>query len=134
MLPETGQIALALAFAVALLQGTLPLVGSHTNRTRWMLFADRAAILQAVLLIYAFAALTLVFVQSDFSVKLATLHSHSAKPLIYKITGVWANHEGSILLWVLILALYGAAIPIFGRSLPLSLRSRALAVQGLLGA
>ncbi|GHB04558.1 c-type cytochrome biogenesis protein CcmF [Algimonas arctica] len=133
MLPETGQIALALALAVALFQGILPLVGSQLNRTRWMLFADRAAILQAVLLIYAFAALTIVFIQSDFSVKLAAMHSHTAKPLVYKITGVWANHEGSILLWVLILALYGAAISMFGRSLPLSLRARALAVQGMLG-
>lgn len=132
MLPETGQIALALAFAVAILQGTLPLVGAQFNRSRWMLFADRAAIIQAVLLIYSFAALTFVFIQSDFSVKLAALHSHTAKPLIYKITGVWANHEGSILLWVLILALFGAAIPIFGRALPLSLRARALAVQGWL--
>lgn len=134
MIPETGQIALALAFAVALLQGTVPLVGSHFQRTRWMLFADRAAVLQAVFLIYAFAVLTMVFIQSDFSVKLAAMHSHTAKPLVYKITGVWANHEGSILLWVLILALYGAAISIFGRALPLSLRARALAVQGLLGA
>lgn len=132
MLAETGQIALALAFAVAIFQGILPLVGSHFNRTRWMLFADRAAILQGILLVYAFSALIAVFVRSDFSVKLAAMHSHSAKPLIYKITGVWANHEGSILMWVLLLALFGAAIPIFGRSLPLSLRSRALAVQGWL--
>lgn len=132
MLAETGQIALALAFAVALLQATLPLVGSHLNRTRWMLFADRAAILQAILLVYAFAAIIAIFLRSDFSVKLAATHSHTAKPLIYKITGVWANHEGSILMWVLLLALFGAAIPIFGRSLPLSLRSRALAVQGWL--
>ncbi|MGJ8559590.1 MAG: heme lyase CcmF/NrfE family subunit [Litorimonas sp.] len=132
MLAETGQIALALAFAVAILQGTLPLVGSHLNRMRWMLFADRAAILQALLLVYAFTALIAVFVRSDFSVKLAAMHSHSAKPLVYKITGVWANHEGSILMWVLLLTLFGAAIPIFGRSLPLSLRSRALAVQGWL--
>lgn len=132
MLAETGQIALALALAVAILQGTLPLIGSHFNRTRWMLMADRAAILQAVLLVYSFSALIAVFVRSDFSVKLAAMHSHSAKPLIYKITGVWANHEGSILMWVLLLALFGAAISIFGRSLPLSLRSRALAVQGWL--
>lgn len=134
MLAETGQIALALAFAVAVLQGTLPLVGSHLNRTRWMLFADRAAILQGLLLIYAFGALIAVFIRSDFSVKLAAMHSHTAKPLVYKITGVWANHEGSILMWVLLLALFGAAIPICGRSLPLSLRSRAIAVQGWLSA
>ena len=134
MLAETGQIALALALAVALLQGILPLIGSHLKRTRWMMFADRAAIAQAVLLIYAFAVLTVAFIISDFSVKLAASHSHTAKPLVYKISGVWANHEGSILLWVLILALFGAAIPIYGKSLPLSLRARAIAVQGLIGA
>jgi len=134
MLAEIGQIALALALAVALAQGILPLVGSHLNRTRWMIFADRAAIAQAALMIIAFAALTLVFIQSDFSVKLAATHSHTAKPLMYKISGVWANHEGSILLWVLILALYGGAIPIFGRTLPLSLRARAIAVQGIISA
>ncbi|WP_298912590.1 heme lyase CcmF/NrfE family subunit [uncultured Algimonas sp.] len=134
MLPETGQIAMALALAVAVLQGIIPLLGAYRRNVRWMMFADRAAILQAVLLIYAFAALTIVFVTSDFSVKLAASHSHSAKPLMYKISGVWANHEGSILLWVLILALFGAAIPLYGRKLPLSLRARALAIQGIIGA
>jgi cytochrome c-type biogenesis protein CcmF len=134
MLAETGQIAIALAFAIAILQGTLPLIGSHLRKTRWMVFADRAAIVQALLVTYAFIALTLIFVSSDFSVKLAAMHSHTAKPLVYKISGVWANHEGSILLWVLILAVFGAAIPIFGKNLPLSLRARAIAVQGLVSA
>ncbi|MGB6318027.1 MAG: heme lyase CcmF/NrfE family subunit, partial [Litorimonas sp.] len=134
MLPETGQIALALALAVALAQGILPLAGGYMRRTRWMLFADRAAIMQCILLVYAFVALTAVFITSDFSVLLATNHSHSAKPLMYKISGVWANHEGSILLWVVILAIFGAAIPVFGKSLPLSLRARAIAIQGLIGA
>lgn len=134
MLPETGQIALALALGVAILQGIVPLVGAHWNRRPLMMFADRAAVAQAWLLIYAFVALTMTFILSDFSVKLAVDHSHSDKPLLYKISGVWANHEGSILLWVLMLALFGAAIALFGRNLPLSLRSRALAVQGWLGA
>lgn len=132
MFPETGQMALALALAVSLAQGLIPLIGSHRDQTRWMHFADRAAIAQALLLIYAFGVLTYAFITSDFSVKLAASHSHSAKPLAYKISGVWANHEGSILLWVLILAVFGAAIPIFGKTLPLSLRSRAIAVQGLI--
>ncbi len=134
MLAETGHIALALALALALLQGSLPLWGAWRGQARAMLFADRAAIGQAVLLLYAFAALTVVFVTSDFSVKLATMHSHSAKPMVYKISGVWANHEGSMLLWVLILGIFGAAVALFGKPLPLSLRARALAVQGLLGA
>ena len=134
MLAEAGQIAVVLALVVAVLQGVLPLVGAHTANTRLMLFADRAASAQAALLLLAFAALTAVFITSDFSVELAARHSHTAKPLVYKISGVWANHEGSMLLWILILAVFGAAIPAFGDQLPLGLRARALAVQGLIGA
>ena len=134
MLGDTGQIALILALGLSLFQGVLPLWGAHRGDARLMRFADRAALLQAGLLVLAFAVLTAAFVLGDYSVKLAALHSHSAKPLLYKISGVWANHEGSMLLWVLILALYGAGIVRFGRRLPLSTRSRALGVQGLLGA
>ena len=134
MLAETGQMALALALVVALLQGVLPLVGAHRGDLRAMAFADRAARLQGGLLIAAFALLTAAFIRSDFSVELVALHSHSAKPLPYKISGVWANHEGSMLLWIVILAVFGALVSLRGRALPLSLRSRALAVQGLIGA
>lgn len=135
MLAETGQMALALAFMVALFQTVLPLVGAHRGHVGAMAFADRAALLQGALLVYAFGALTAVFLQSDFSVKLAAVHSHTAKPLLYKVSGVWANHEGSMLLWILILAIFGAAVAWRGRdTLPLSLRSRALAVQGAIGA
>ena len=77
MFPETGQMALALALAVSLAQGIIPLLGSHRRQTRLMMFADRAAIAQALLLIYAFGVLTYVFITSDFSVKLAASHSHS---------------------------------------------------------
>ena len=134
MLPELGHFALLLALVVACLQGVLPLVGAHRDVLRWMVFADRAALVQAALLIFAFCVLTVAFLQSDFSVLLTATHSHTAKPLVYKISGVWANHEGSMLLWVLILALFGAGMALQGRSLALTLRARALAVQGLLGA
>ena len=135
MLAETGQMALALAFVVALFQTVLPLVGAQRGHVGAMAFADRAALLQGALLVYAFGVLTAIFLRSDFSVKLASVHSHTAKPLVYKISGVWANHEGSMLLWILILGIFGAAIAWRGRdSLPLSLRARALAVQGALGA
>ena len=134
MSAELGHIALILAFCVALSQAVIPLVGAARNDARMMEFGDRAAIGQFLLLGFSFAALTSVFVASDFSVKLAALHSHSAKPLLYKISGVWGNHEGSILLWVLMMAGYGAAVPIFGKALPPQLKARAIAIQALVAA
>ena len=132
MLAEFGQICLVLATLVAFVQFALPMYGAHYRNAPLMQLADRAAGIQFALIAASFVALTLLFLHSDFSVKLVASHSHTAKPLLYKISGVWGNHEGSILLWVLILALYGALVPIFGKALPLSLRSRALAIQGLL--
>ncbi len=133
MIAEIGHIALILALVVAGFQAVLPMVGAARNQGRLMVFADRAATAQFILIAFSFACLTLVFLVSDFSVKLVASHSHSAKPLIYKISGVWANHEGSMLLWVLILALYGAMVPVFGKRLPTSLKARALSVQAMLG-
>ena len=134
MTAELGHMALVLAFCVALLQAVIPLVGAQRNHARLMEFGDRAAVAQFLLLAFSFLALTSVFVSSDFSVKLAALHSHSGKPLLYKISGVWGNHEGSILLWVLMMAGYGAAVPIFGKALPTGLKARAIAIQALIGA
>jgi cytochrome c-type biogenesis protein CcmF len=134
MTAELGHIALILAFCVALLQSVIPMVGAQRNDARMMEFGDRAALGQFVLVAFSFAALTSVFLNSDFSVKLAALHSHSDKPLLYKITGVWGNHEGSILLWVLMMAGYGAFVPVLGKTLPPSLKARAIAVQALVSA
>ena len=95
----------------------------------WMALARPAAVLQLLLMTAAFLALTRAYVTSDFTVLNVVENSHSAKPLIYKITGVWGNHEGSMLLWVLILALFGAAVALFGGNLPRPLQARVLAVQ-----
>ncbi len=133
MIAELGHILLITALVIAFLQAVLPLWGAAKNNKALMDFAGRAALLQCAAIIGAFALLTTAFVTSDFSVKLVAEHSHSAKPLLYKITGVWANHEGSMLLWVLILSIYGAMLPIFGKALPDTLRARALGIQGLLG-
>src|SRR5437763_7825170 len=133
MIPEVGQYALILALAVALVQGTLPLVGAATGDVRLMALGRTAALTQALLVILAFAALTQAYVTSDFSVANVVANSHSAKPLIYKLSGVWGNHEGSMLLWALILALFGAAVAFFGTNLPDSLRARVLAIQALIG-
>jgi len=133
LIPELGHFALILALAVALIQGTLPLVGASRGDLRLMALGRTAALTQAFLVIIAFGALTQAYVTSDFSVLNVVDNSHSAKPLLYKISGVWGNHEGSMLLWALILAVFGAAVAIFGNNLPDTLRSRVLAIQALIG-
>ncbi|MEM6676476.1 MAG: heme lyase CcmF/NrfE family subunit [Pseudomonadota bacterium] len=133
MLVELGHFALILAFVVSLFQMTVPLIGAERGWQDWMRAAQPAALVQFALVGISFAILTQAFIASDFSVKLVADHSHSAKPLLYRITGVWGNHEGSLLLWVLILVLFGAMVAAFGRRLPLPLKSRALAVQAMIG-
>ena len=130
---EVGHFALILAVGVALYQFVVPLWGAQRGDVAAMRAGVSAAILQLVLIAIAFAALVHAYVTSDFSVLNVVENSHSAKPLLYKISGVWGNHEGSMLLWVLILALYGAAVAVFGGNLPLELRARVLAIQGSIG-
>ncbi len=129
MIIEFGHFALVLAFAIAIVQMIVPLIGAQQRWSGWMAVAEPAAGAQFLLTAIAFAALMWAFVTSDFSVRLVTLNSHSAKPLIYKITGTWGNHEGSMLLWVLIVAFYGALVAWFGGNLPPLLRARVLATQ-----
>ena len=133
MLNEIGHFTLLLAFCVALIQATIPLFGAHKGRIDLMAIAESAANLQFALLLASFSALTHAFVTSDFSVKLVVLNSHSLKPMLYKVTGVWGNHEGSMLLWVLILSLFGASASWFGANLPILLKTRVLSVQGAIG-
>lgn len=134
MIAELGHFALILGFAVSLFQTTVPMVGAAKNWQGWMDSARPAAVAQFLLTALSFAALTVAFVTSDFSLKLVYENSHTAKPMLYKISGVWGNHEGSMLLWVLILALFGAAAAVFGDNLPPSLRARVLAVQASIAA
>ena len=134
MITELGHFALILAFCVACLQAVVPLVGAHKGWSGWMAVAEPAAVLQFLLTAGAFAALTWAFVNSDFSLRLVVLNSHSLKPMLYKITGVWGNHEGSMLLWVLIVTLFGFFAAWFGGDLPPTLKARVLAIQGLVGA
>ncbi|MBK0398966.1 heme lyase CcmF/NrfE family subunit [Limibaculum sp. M0105] len=134
MIVEIGHFALTLAFAVALFQMTIPLFGAARGWSDWMRTAAPAAMMQFLLTGIAFAALTHAFVVSDFSVRLVATNSHSLKPMLYKISGTWGNHEGSMLLWVLILTLFGAMVAAFGRDLPLGLKARALSVQAMIGA
>ena len=133
MIVEIGHFALVLAFAVAVFQMIVPMIGAHKNWSAWMAVASPAASLQFALVAISFAALTYAFVTSDFSLNLVVANSHTDKPLLYKISGVWGNHEGSLLLWVLILALFGASAAWFGGNLPPRLRARVLAVQSSVG-
>ena len=133
MVTEIGHFTLLLAFCVAIIQATVPMYGAHKGRADLMAIAESSANLQFALLLASFAALTHAFVTSDFSVKLVVLNSHSLKPMLYKITGVWGNHEGSMLLWVLILSLFGASASWFGSNLPIVLKARVLSVQGAIG-
>ena len=133
MLVELGHFALILAFLVAIVQTVAPLAGAQLGNRAWMAVAEPAAFAQLLLIGFSFAVLTYAFVTSDFSLSLVVHNSHTAKPLLYKFSGVWGNHEGSILLWIMILALYGAMAAYFGGNLPATLRARVLGVQGAIG-
>jgi len=126
---ELGHFALILALLVALAQTVVPAWGARVRDPRLMAFAVPAAVAQLILILIAFLALTHAYVTSDFSVANVAANSHSTKPLIYRISGVWGNHEGSMLLWVLILAIFGAAVALFGNNLPATLKANVLAVQ-----
>ncbi|TVQ55688.1 MAG: heme lyase CcmF/NrfE family subunit [Rhodobacteraceae bacterium] len=134
MVAELGHFLLVIAFAVSLFASVAPMVGAHKGWSDWMAMATPASSALFVLTLGSFLALTYSFVVSDFSVQLVAANSHSAKPMIYKISGVWGNHEGSLLLWVLILALFGALVAWFGQGIPAGLKARALAVQAMISA
>jgi cytochrome c-type biogenesis protein CcmF len=133
MIIELGHFALILALCLALVQSTVPLWGAARRDEGAMALGQSTAVAQFILIAFAFAALVHAYVTSDFSVLNVAENSHSAKPLLYKVTGVWGNHEGSMLLWVLILSLFGAAVAWFGSNLPPELQARVLSVQGMIG-
>ncbi|MGK2923641.1 MAG: heme lyase NrfEFG subunit NrfE, partial [Methyloceanibacter sp.] len=130
MIAETGHYAMILALGVAIVQMVLPVIGTRLRDPQLTAVAVPAAQAEFILIGIAFIALTTAYVTSDFSVANVWQNSHSAKPLLYKISGVWGNHEGSMVLWVLILALFGAAVATFGTNLPRQLQANVLAVQG----
>ena len=132
MIVELGHFLLILGLMVALFQTVVPLVGAARGNAQWMNFAGPAAVAQALFATLSFLALTYAYVVSDFSVLNVAANSHSTKPMLYKVSGVWGNHEGSMMLWVLILAFYGLAVAAFGRNLPPSLRARVLGIQAMI--
>src|SRR5580692_3977275 len=128
MIAEVGHYALVLALALA--QSWSPVVGARKGDVALMKLADSTALAQFAFVAFAFGALTSCYVMSDFSVANVFENSHSQMPLIYKFTSVWGNHEGSMMLWVLILSFFGALVALFGVNLPATLKANVLAVQG----
>jgi cytochrome c-type biogenesis protein CcmF len=133
MLVEIGHFTLVLALLVAAVQGTVPLAGAAAKSRALMHTARPAALLQLGLVAFAFAVFIHAHIVSDFSVLNVFANSSTSKPMLYKVTGAWGSHEGSMMLWVFMLALFGGLVAFFGRTLPASLLARTLAIQGLLG-
>ena len=134
MTPELGHLALILAFLVALIQGVLPIVGAHRGHAGWINLARPAAQTQFVLVLIAFACLMQAFVSNDFSVAYVAAHSNSKLPTVYRAAAVWGGHEGSLLLWLLMLSGWTLAVSLFSRQLPQAMVARVLGVLGLVAA
>jgi cytochrome c-type biogenesis protein CcmF len=129
MTAELGHFALILAFMVSVVQMIVPMVGAQKGWVSWMNVAAPAAVAQFVLTALAFGALMYAFATSDFSLQVVVANSHSDKPMLYKLSGTWGNHEGSMLLWVLILTIFGSMVSFFGDNLPDGLKARVLSIQ-----
>jgi cytochrome c-type biogenesis protein CcmF len=131
MIAELGHFALILAFLVTIVQGVLPILGAHQGRQHWIALARPCAQTQFFLVAFAFACLAQSFMVNDFSVKYVANHSNTQLPELYRFAAVWGGHEGSLLLWLLMLAGWGLAVSTFSRSLPDVVVARVLGVLGL---
>ncbi|MBW4091954.1 MAG: heme lyase CcmF/NrfE family subunit [Proteobacteria bacterium] len=134
MIPELGHFALALAVALAAAQAVLPIVGAQSRDPRLMAAGPALAVGQLISLVFCYGCLVWSAVVNDFSVYDVAMNSSSTEPLFYRITGTWGNHDGSILLWCLVLSICGGAVALFGRGLPSALRARVLGVMGIVSA
>jgi cytochrome c-type biogenesis protein CcmF len=132
MITEVGHFALILALFVAMIQSAIPMIGAAKRHVGWMAVGRSCALIGFALTALAMLSLMHAYVVSDFSVINVVQNSHTDKPLLYKITGVWGNHEGSMLLWVFMLSLCAAAVALFSDNLPPALRALVLAVQGMI--
>ena len=132
LIPELGHLAMILALCLALVQSTLPMIGAWRGDRLWMSLAVPAARGQFSMLLFSFACLTWAFINDDFSVAYVASNSNSALPWYYKFSAVWGAHEGSLLLWALILGGWTAAVSVFSRQLPEVMLARVLAVMGII--
>lgn len=133
MIPEIGHVALILSLLLAISLSVLPMLGSYSSQIRLMLSAKPLAVGLGVMLLISFVMLVLAFVQDDFSVLYVAQNSNTALPMHYKISAVWGGHEGSLLLWVLILGLWTTAVSLLSKTLPLTMQARVLSVMGMIG-
>jgi cytochrome c-type biogenesis protein CcmF len=131
MIPEIGHFALWLALGLSLALGVVPLAGAQGGRHRWMALARPGSVWLFGLIVLSYASLTAAFTTDDFSVLYVAQHSNTALPMVYKVTAVWGGHEGSLLLWLLMLALWQLAVAVFSRNLPLPLLARIVSVMSL---
>ena len=131
MIPEIGLYCLILAFCLAIVLATLPMLGSYLHEKRWMQLSVPLSLMVCLLIAGSFVALTLSFLADDFSVAYVAKNSNTLLPIQYKSSAVWGSHEGSLLLWALILSLWTSAVAIFSRALPLHVRARVLSVLGM---
>jgi cytochrome c-type biogenesis protein CcmF len=134
MIPELGQVALSLALAVALFASVTALAGAEKSNAEWMAFARPSAQSLTLLVAFAFGCLVHSFVVNDFSVAYVATNSNSALPLQYRVAGAWGGHEGSLLLWTLILGVWTSAVALFSRHLPEEMAARVLGVMSLISA
>ncbi|GJL80445.1 MAG: c-type cytochrome biogenesis protein CcmF [marine bacterium B5-7] len=132
MIGEIGNLALILALIIAVLQSVLPLTGAAIGNTRMIAIASPAARAQLLFVALSYACLTTAFIQSDFSLSYVATNSNTQLPLLYKISGVWGAHEGSLLLWVLVLSVWTGAVSVFSRNVPPAMIARVLGVMGLI--
>ncbi len=132
MIPEIGHFALILAMSLALIQTVFPLIGAARGIPNWMAVARPAAVGQLFFMSIAYACLTYAFVNNDFSVLYVAGHSNSTLPLVYRVVSVWGGHEGSMLLWTIMLSLWTVAVVIFSHSLPKVTATRVIAVMGFI--
>ena len=132
MIPELGHVALILALVIAVVQAAFPLAGSLSGNRPWMTMARPLAYGQFTFLAIAFACLVQAFLTSDFSVLYVAQNSNTLLPDMYKVSAVWGGHEGSLLLWVLFMSTWGAAVAALSKNLPLTVIARVISVQGMI--
>ena len=133
MIPEIGHFALILALSVAVIQGVFPLWGSMSNKPQWVSMVKPAAYGQLFFLVISFACLTYAFITNDFSVKYVANNSNTQMPTMFRVSAVWGAHEGSLLLWAMILSIWGAAVAFFSKGIPPIMLARVLSIMGLIG-
>lgn len=131
MVPELGHFALVLALVITIAQASVPLLGSFLGNRRWMEMARPLARGQLTFVAIAFVALLHAFLTDDFSVEYVAGHSNTLMPLLYKVSAIWGGHEGSLLLWALMAAGWGAAVAAFSKNLPLAMVARVISVLGM---